>query len=246
MRFFLVLLTSSAMYAQETQVDLDNVISAEATASSQSSARQENINNLDEEFISLKADIQFLSQELDITNAYNNQLKKLIQSQLDEIDSINEQIIQLDQTARDITPFLSEMVVTLEELINIDIPFLMDERVERVSNLAAILDRADVSISEKFRQIFEAYQIENEFGRTIESYKDEIILEGNTLSADIFRIGRIGLYARTPDGNTNAMYHPKNRQWIEISGGYEDDILAALRISRKELPPNLINLPVVK
>ena len=169
MRFFLALLTSLAVYSQENQVDLDNVISAEATASSQSSSRQENINKLDEEFITLKADIQFLSQELDITNAYNNQLKKLIQSQLDEIDSINEQIIQLDQTARDITPFLSEMVVTLEELISIDIPFLMEERVERVSNLAAILDRADVSISEKFRQIFEAYQIENEFGRTIES-----------------------------------------------------------------------------
>ena len=33
---------------------------------------------------------------------------------------------------------------------------------------------------------------------------------------------------------------------IVLSGGYEDDILAALRISRKELPPNLINLPVVK
>ena len=64
MRFFLVLLTSFAICAQETQVDLDNVISAEATASSQSSARQENINKLDEEFITLKADIQFLSQEL--------------------------------------------------------------------------------------------------------------------------------------------------------------------------------------
>ena len=134
----MVLLSSFAMYAQQTQVDLDNVISAEATASSHSSARQENINKLDEEFITLKADIQFLSQELDITNAYNNQLKKLIQSQLDEIDSINKQIIQLDQTARDITPFLSEMVVTLEELISIDIPFLMEERVERVSNLAGI------------------------------------------------------------------------------------------------------------
>ena len=85
MRFFLALLCSLTAFAQEAQLDLDDIISAEATASSQSTARQENINQLDEEYITLKADIQFLSQELDITNAYNNQLKKLIQSQFDEI-----------------------------------------------------------------------------------------------------------------------------------------------------------------
>ena len=183
---------------------------------------------------------------MDITNAYNNQLRKLIQSQEEEIISINEQIVQLDQTSRDVTPFMIEMVNALEQLIEIDTPFLYEERTQRVTELAALLDRSDISISEKFRRIFEAYQIENEFGRTIEAYKDEISIENETYNVDVFRLGRVGLYARTPDGSEAAIYNSQIDSWEFISGGYEDDILTALRISRKELPPNLINLPVIK
>ena len=99
---------------------LEDVIDAESQAAIDSKNRQESIDQLDEEFIVLKSDIQFLSQELDITNAYNNQLRKLIQSQEEEIISINEQIVQLDQTSRDVTPFMIEMVNALEQLIEID------------------------------------------------------------------------------------------------------------------------------
>ena len=167
---------------------LEDVIDAESQAAIDSKNRQESIDQLDEEFIVLKSDIQFLSQELDITNAYNNQLRKLIQSQEEEIISINEQIVQLDQTSRDVTPFMIEIVNALEQLIEIDTPFLYEERTQRVTELAALLDRSDISISEKFRRIFEAYQIENEFGRTIEAYKDEISIENETYNVDLFRL----------------------------------------------------------
>ncbi|GIS26779.1 MAG: hypothetical protein CM15mP127_11520 [Gammaproteobacteria bacterium] len=83
-------------------------------------------------------------------------------------------------------------------------------------------------------------------GRTIEAYKDEISIENEIYNVDVFRLGRVGLYARTPDGSEAAIYNSKIDSWEFISGGYEDDILTALRISRKELPPNLINLPVIK
>ena len=245
----LSLVASIHTFAQESEVpppSLEDVIDAESQAAIDSKNRQESIDQLDEEFIVLKSDIQFLSQELDITNAYNNQLRKLIQSQEEEIISINEQIVQLDQTSRDVTPFMIEMVNALEQLIEIDTPFLYEERTQRVTELAALLDRSDISISEKFRRIFEAYQIDNEFGRTIEAYKDEISIENETYNVDVFRLGRVGLYARTPDGSEAAIYNSKIDSWEFISGGYEDDILTALRISRKELPPNLINLPVIK
>ena len=80
----LSLLASIYTFAQEGEVpppSLEDVIDAESQAAIDSKNRQESIDQLDEEFIVLKSDIQFLSQELDITNAYNNQLRKLIQSQ---------------------------------------------------------------------------------------------------------------------------------------------------------------------
>ena len=110
-----------------------------------------------------------------------------------------------------------EMVNALEQLIEIDTPFLYEERTQRVTELAALLDRSDISISEKFRRIFEAYQIENEFGRTIEAYKDEISIENEIYNVDVFRLGRVGLYARTPDGSEAAIYNSKINSWEFIS-----------------------------
>ena len=223
----LSLVASIHTFAQESEVpppSLEDVIDAESQAAIDSKNRQESIDQLDEEFIVLKSDIQFLSQELDITNAYNNQLRKLIQSQEEEIISINEQIVQLDQTSRDVTPFMIEMVNALEQLIEIDTPFLYEERTQRVTELAALLDRSDISISEKFRRIFEAYQIENEFGRTIEAYKDEISIENETYNVDVFRLGRVGLYARTPDGSEAAIYNSKINPGDVIVVRYEGPV----------------------
>ena len=58
------------------------------------------------------------------------------------------------------------MVDSVEKFISYDIPFLLDERTSRVEQLDALIDRADITTAEKFRKIFEAYQLEADFGRT--------------------------------------------------------------------------------
>jgi hypothetical protein len=201
---------------------------------------------LDINLITLKGDIQFLNQELDITNVYNEQLQRLIDSQNNEINSLNQQIVDLDETNKRIMPLLLDMVKTLDKLLDFDYPFLLTERKDRVNNLYSLLDRSDISTSEKFRRVFEAYQIENEFGRTIEAYSDEVLVDGNSYNMEMFRMGRIGLYGRTPDGSFHAVYNKKNSQWEKLSSGYDNELVTALHIARKELPPSLINLPVEK
>ena len=190
-------------------------------------------------------DIQFLSQQLDLTNIYNRQMQELINSQNLEIQSINEQMVELDNTNRGILPKLEEMVLTLESIVQNDIPFLLNERNSRIETLKDILLQSNVSTSEKFRRVFEAYQIENEYGRTVESYRDEIFVDGNAYNVEIFRLGRVGLYARTSDGNFNAMYSKKEKTWIKQKG-IDSELVIALKIARKELPPSLLKLPVEK
>ena len=46
-----------------------------------------------------------------------------------------------------------------------DMPFNVAEREDRVARLRDMMDDANISVSEKYRQIMEAYQIETEFGR---------------------------------------------------------------------------------
>ena len=224
---------------------IEEAIKIEATSANAAANRQSYIDNMDSEIITLIGDIQFLSQQLDLTNIYNRQMQELINSQNNEITSINEQMVELDNTNRGILPKLEEMVLTLESIIQNDIPFLLDERFARIQDLKNILLQSNISTSEKFRRVFEAYQIENEYGRTIESYRDEIGVDGIKYNVEIFRLGRVGLYARTSDGRYNAMFSKKQNQWIK-QRGIDNELVIALKIARKELPPSLLKLPVEK
>ena len=224
---------------------IEEAIKIEASSANAAANRQSYIDNMDSEIITLIGDIQFLSQQLDLTNIYNRQMQELINSQNNEITSINEQMVELDNTNRGILPKLEEMVLTLESIIQNDIPFLLDERFARIQDLKNILLQSNISTSEKFRRVFEAYQIENEYGRTIESYRDEIDVDGIKYNVEIFRLGRVGLYARTSDGRYNAMFSKKQNQWIK-QRGIDNELVIALKIARKELPPSLLKLPVEK
>lgn len=243
---------SSNIYSQDQANDgpsneelLEQAISIEASSSNAAADRQDYINRIDSQIIELIGDIQYLSQQLDLTNIYNRQMQELITSQNNEIESINQQMVELDNTNRGILPKLEEMVLTLESIIQNDIPFLLTERNLRVNELKEILMQSNVSTSEKFRRVFEAYQIENEYGRTVESYRDEISVEDNLYNVEVFRLGRVGLYARTSDGNFNAMYSKKEKKWIKQKG-IDSELVIALKIARKELPPSLLKLPVEK
>ena len=66
------------------------------------------------------------------------------------------------------------MIDGVEQFVELDLPFLLKERRARVSRLRDMMDRADVAVSEKFSQVLRAYQIENDYGRTLEAYSDTI------------------------------------------------------------------------
>ena len=117
------------------------------------------------------AEYQSTSKEYDSLKLYNDQVQKIINSQIDEIESILIKIDELDQTNQRIVPFMLRMIDGLENFIQLDLPFLLDERRDRLNNLKVTMDRGDISTSEKFRLIIEAYKTELEYGRTIEAYE---------------------------------------------------------------------------
>lgn len=241
--YYLIAQDTSTEEVVDERVLMEKAIEIEAASSNAAAERQSYIDNIDTQIIILIGDIQFLSQQLDLTNIYNRQLQELISSQETEIISINDQMAELDKTNRGILPKLEEMVNTLSSIIENDTPFLLTERKLRIDELKNILVQSNVSTSEKFRRVFEAYQIENEYGRTIESYRDEITFDSETFNVEIFRLGRVGLYARTSDGRNTAMYSKNQGKWIRKKG-IDNELVVALKIAKKELPPSLLKLPV--
>jgi seryl-tRNA synthetase len=193
---YITLVLCASLFAQETVEDkniVEDTIKISTTSIEKSGLTQEQIVKLDEQTRVLLADYQSTSKEYDSLKLYNDQVQKIINSQIEEIENILIKIDELDQTNQRIVPFMLRMIDGLENFIQLDIPFLMDERTDRLNNLKVTMDRGDVSTSEKFRLIVEAYKTELEYGRTIESYRDNIIIDDVETSADFLCVGRIAL-----------------------------------------------------
>ena len=205
---------------------------------------QAQIDKLDTESKKLTNEYKDTIVEFEILNKYDNQLERITINQAEEIANITKQIDDLDETNKYVLPLLERMVITLRELIEIDVPFLMDERISRLEELEDILFKANFSTAEKFRKIYEAYQIENEYGRTIEAYSGSINIDGVNLGAQLFRLGRLNLYYMTPDGDETGYWDKNKGSCNHLGGKYSDEIDSALKIAFKQAPPDFINLPI--
>jgi len=207
---------------------------------------QEQIVKLDETTRILLADYQSTTKEFESLKLYNDQVQKIINSQIEEIENIILKIDELDKTNQRIVPLMLKMIEGLENFILLDLPFLMTERSTRIQNLKNTMDRGDISTSEKFRLITEAYKTELEYGRTIETYRDNILIDGVETSADFLRVGRIALTYLTVDGNKGGYWDTQASSYMKASSSIRRATGDALKIASKQAPPALIKIPLYR
>jgi hypothetical protein len=170
---------------------------------------------------------------------YLQQLRAQLKSQEEEMVTLRQEAAELDRTNIEIMPFMQRMLTALEQFVALDVPFLIEERKARVAKLKEMMPRADVTVSEKFRRIVEAYQIEMEYGRTIEAYRGTL----KDREVDYLRVGRIGLMYQTPDGNETGYWDTQKKAWVE-DDDFEDGVTQGLKIARKQVSPDLLVVPV--
>jgi hypothetical protein len=233
--------------AQETTNSIDELNESVGTSTQSlkdSAANQRNINTIDKQTRELEFDYKDTYKEYENLKLYNDQLQKIINSQNEEIESIILQITELDNTNINIIPLMLKMTASLEQFISLDIPFLLEERTSRIENIKEVMDRGDVSTSEKFRKVAEAYQIENDYGRTIEAYRGSVNFEGREFNADFLRVGRVALMFITTNGDKAAYWDTSSNSWVKSSGAIKRSTEEGLKIALKQSPPALINIPV--
>lgn len=247
---FNLLFLSFLLGSQETIINespekiVDKTIYSQVDASSESIIAQKKIDELDDESKKIFYEYKDATAEYKGLKTYDDQLQKIIYSQEEEIASLLNQIDSLDETNKDILPFLKRMIDTLREFIKLDIPFLYDQRMAKVNNLDDILLRSNVTTAEKFRKVFEAYQAEYNFGNTIETYDDIMMINGDELSVSFFRLGRIGYYYKTLNGNNSGYWDKDLSAWVNMGSKLSSEIDSAIEIANRQAPPNFINLPV--
>lgn len=174
---------------------------------------------------------------------YTEQLSVQVKSQSDRIADMQKQLSEIETTQRDVLPLMQKMVDTLDQFVKLDVPFLIEERTKRVETLKQLLSRADVSNSEKYRRILEAYQIEMEYGRTFDAYPGKLGEGDGAKTVQFVRLGRVAVMYQTLDGRETGYWDQQKKGWVQ-DNGYAHDVKRALSVAKKEGAPDLVMVPI--
>ena len=186
-----------------------------------------------------------LLKQVDGLKVYNNQLSTQIASQLSLIDKFENSTAQVAIIERQMLPLIIKMVESLSQFVDLDLPFDEQERAERILFLEDNIGRADVDISEKFRQVLEVYQIENEYGRKIDSTAQIITVDGQEYEMNVLRIGRVAMVAQTKDTKLSAVYDKKSKKWVALDNGtYRNSIKNGIKMANKQATIGVLTLPI--
>lgn len=233
-------LLSAASYAAK----VDDVLTAGEEWLLSQRDSQAKVDALADEQQDLAQEYRTVLREIEGLKAYNRQISRQIELQEHELDTLAASISQATSVDRQILPLLLRMLGSLEQFIDLDMPFLPQERAERIAFIKEAIDRVDVTVPEKFRQVLDAYKVELQFGRSIEAYSDIINLDGADLEVDVLRLGRIGLYYQTLDGKETGMWNAQTNSWEALGGEYRTSVRQAVKVARKLTAPGLLSLPV--
>jgi ABC-type transporter Mla subunit MlaD len=233
-----------AVAAQQASAQsLDKAIATQGEADKAAASSQKRINEIRDRLQDAASRYATAIADAESLEKYNSQLEKQVKAQRDEVSSIEAQLLEIETTSREVQPLMQRMVDTLQKFVALDTPFLLAERTSRVKTLQEIMPRADVTISEKYRRIIEAYQIELEYGRTLEAYDGLLGAGPDARTVSFVRLGRVALLYQTIDGSETGYWDAEKKDWV-VDNSYAAAVAEARRVAEKDGPPNLLTVPV--
>lgn len=221
---------------------LDSTIQTETGSNSGSRAAQQRIDTLSERADDLIDQYRSVVNETNSLKVYNESLERVVESQRAEMLAINAQLETLEDTNRGVVPLMVEMIDMLDKIVVADTPFLINQRKKLVTDLRSDIYRADVTTSEKYRRVMEAYQREVDFGRNAAAY--EAKLPGTDRTVTFLKVGRTLLIYQSQDEEEIGWWNPSTQTFEPLGGEYASSIKNAIRIAKNQEAPNLVKLPV--
>ena len=235
-----LLITATFAVAQNPQ--LQTAVQVVNNSNNQASQTQNNVNRLNDQTEELLVQYRAVIAEVESLTIYNQELEGLVNDQVLAIQNYNSEMEGLESTNRAVVPLIIEMIDMLRQIVQADVPFLKEERLERVRKLEDSLDQSNVTTSEKYRKVTEAYQIELDYGRTVSTYQANL---DSGVKVNFLRIGRAALLYQTLDEATSGWWNPSTKSFEELPSRYNSAIKQAVRIAAKQAAPDLVGLPIL-
>ena len=235
---------SFTSFANEVvEVNMESVLEVGRDNQQLSATSQDKIDATERQTDKIVNEYKVVSKQVEGLKLYNAQKRIQIQAQLDLMDKLDEQLVQVVVMQRQIPPLAGKMLDSLETFITLDTPFRAEERRARVDLVRSSMSKPKVTASEQVRQVLEAYNIEAEYGRKIDTYEDKLS-DGTVVN--ILVIGRIGMFYQTKDERTSGRWDNEVGEWVELPGSYRKPIRDGIRMAKKLAPVDMLLMPVIK
>jgi len=226
---------------------LDQIHAINKGRTQQAQVSQGRVDNLDDERQNLLEEYKATDKVIAGLRVYNRQLERQLSAQDRRLGELEASIAQITEMKRQITPLMIRMLDALEQFVSLDTPFHYRERQQRLEFIKAALENPVISDAEKFRQVLEGYQIENEYGRKIDAYTDTVKINGADVNVNVLRVGRIALAAQTKDEKTTLVWDKtagQSGEWVELPSAYRNPIRQGIRIARNQATIDMMMLPI--
>ena len=240
-----LLLSSMFIFSNEEniEVNMESILEIGRENQTLSANSQDLIDSTERQTDKIVNEFKVINKQVEGLKLYNAQKRIQIQAQLDLMDKLDEQLVQVVVMQRQIPPLAEKMLDTLETFVKLDTPFREEERRARIDLVRSSLAKPKVTASEQVRQVLEAYNIEAEYGRKIDTYEDKLA-DGTVVN--ILVIGRIGMFYQTKDERTSGRWDNETGSWEDLPGSYRKPIRDGIRIAKKLAPTDMLLMPVVK
>jgi hypothetical protein len=228
---------SPAVLAEQVQESLQEAIDTRQATQEQQDAWEVEQAELTARYRELQANVAYLEERREAEQGRLEALQdrnRELERRLEESDRLQE---SLEDTLR-------AVLLDLGDAVRSDLPFLPGERTRRLRSVREELLQPDTPAAEKLRRVLEALQVEAQYGGTVEVYRDRIVAAGDSLHADVLRLGRLALFWRTPDEKRYGTYDLEDRAWVELPGRNHRALRRAMEMATRLRPVEVIGLPL--
>lgn len=228
------------------EAQLRPALDAGERATRQAEQAQARINQLDDERSDLVRDFRSLVERKDAAEVNALRLQRGVESQAREVESLTDQLARVDEITTVMVPMMLDMIEDLDQFVDADLPFKLAERKARVQRLRDVMTRDDVVPAEQYRLIIDAYQTELDSGNTIDTWSEEVEINGLPTDVDMFRYGRVSLVYLSRDNRHAARWDRGARGWVELGADDREDIKQSIRVAKELVQPTILTGPFQK
>ncbi|HEX5340142.1 MAG TPA: DUF3450 domain-containing protein [Gammaproteobacteria bacterium] len=229
--------------AQAAPPKVTSVVQAQNNLDKSAASSQKKIDKISAETEAMLNQYLQVAQQNDQLRAYDDQLQQFIQSQQDQMTSLTQQTSQVGVVEQGLVPLMQQMVNSLEQFIKLDIPYKLDERLAAIQQLRQTINDTSVSVADKYSKVVDAYNAEIAAGKTMDSYRGDLLQGGHTRTVNFLRVGHLVLAYQTLDRSETGYWDKKKQQWV-VDGNYQDAVTEGIAIANKQAAPDLLSLPV--